>query len=116
AWATLRSPMDAVVQVLTPDGFVLEQNNDSNGLDPFVAVLIPKDGVYVVRTFAFPAVPDTTIRLSGAENYVYRLTVTTGAYADYAFPLAVNREHPGAAELVGWNLPPTITRMSVPSR
>lgn len=114
AWSTLRSPMDAVLQVLSPDGFVLDQNNDSNGLDPIVAVPIPADGTYVVRTFAFPAVPDTTIRLSGAENYVYRLTLTTGGYADHAFPLAVPCNQPATVEIAGWNIPYAARRVPIP--
>jgi hypothetical protein len=115
AWATLRSPMDSVLQVLDPDGFVLDQNNDTNGLDPFLAVPIPKDGVYVVRTFAFPAVPDTTIRLSGGENFVYRLTLTTGGYADHPHPLAVQRDDPTAIQLVGWNIPAAAGHVVAPN-
>ncbi len=105
AWATLRSPMDAVLQIVSADGFVLDQNNDFHGLDPFIAFPVPKDGLYVVRAFAFPAVPDASIRFSGGESYVYRLTLTTGGYADYAWPLAVSRDNPGTVRLMGWNLP-----------
>ena len=31
---TLKSPMDGVLQIVSTDGFVLEQNNDWHGLDP----------------------------------------------------------------------------------
>jgi hypothetical protein len=112
-WATLRSPLDAVLQIVSPDGFVVAENNDSHGLDPFIDFVAPKDGVYIVRTFAFPAVPDTTIRFSGGENFVYRLTLTTGSYADYVFPLAVEREKPGVVEMVGWNIPDAARRIAV---
>ena len=60
---TLKSPMDAVLQVLSADGFVLEQNHDFHGLDPQVAFTVRKDGTYVVRVFAFPAQPDGSIAL-----------------------------------------------------
>ena len=82
----------ACLQVVSPDGFVLEQNNDHRGLDPQIAFTAPKDGTYVVRVFAFPATPDSSIRFAGADAYVYRLTLTTGGFADHALPLAVPRE------------------------
>jgi hypothetical protein len=112
--STLRSPMDAVLQVVSPDGFVLAENNDFRGLDPRIVYPVPHDGTYVVRTFAFPATPDSSIRFAGAENYVYRLTVTTGGFADYPVPLAVARAAPGAVDLVGWNLPDAARRLPVP--
>jgi hypothetical protein len=112
-WATLRSPMDAVLQVLSSDGFVVAENNDFHGLDPFIAFDVSRDGVYMVRAFAFPAVPDTTIRFSGGDNYVYRLTLTTGGYADYAYPLAVERKKPGVVDMVGWNIPEGARRIAI---
>jgi hypothetical protein len=102
---TLGSPMDGVLQLLSSDGFVLEENNDDHGLDPQLTFTAPKDGSYVVRLFAFPAEPDATIRFAGGETYIYRLTLTTGGFADHAFPLAVARSDPGSVEVVGWNLP-----------
>ncbi|MBO0700830.1 MAG: PPC domain-containing protein, partial [Zavarzinella sp.] len=105
AYRSLRSPMDAVLQVLSADGFVLDQNNDWHGLDPQVAFTAPKDGTYLVRLFAFPAVPDASIRLAGAETFVYRLTLTTGGFADYAAPLAVERKPDARVTVHGWNIP-----------
>src|SRR5581483_10130568 len=55
---TLGSPMDAVLQVVSARGTVLEENNDYHELDPQLMFTAPADGTYVVRTFAFPAVPD----------------------------------------------------------
>src|SRR5262249_36007488 len=101
----LGSPMDAVLQVASADGFVLDQNNDYHGLDPQLVFTAPADGTYVVRTFAFPAVPDSGIRFAGGETFIYRLTLTTGGFAEYAYPLAVPRADPGQVELVGWNIP-----------
>ena len=100
---TLRSPMDAVLQIVSADGFVLEENNDWRGLDPQIAYAAPKDGLYVARVFAFPAQPDSSIRHFGSDACVYRLTLTTGAFADFAMPLAVS-PHSAAVELRGWNL------------
>lgn len=109
----LGSPMDAVLQVLSPDGFVLEQNNDDRGLDPQLAFTAPADGAYVVRTFAFPAAPDSGIRFAGGDTFIYRLTLTTGGFADHAFPLAVSRSEPGQVALVGWNIPEAAKKILV---
>lgn len=101
---TLRSPMDGVLQVVSADGFVLDQNNDFHGLDPQLAFTAPQDGIYIARVFAFPATPDSSIRFSGAESYVYRLTLTTGGFVDYAEPLAVGPDTK-TVEPKGWNIP-----------
>jgi hypothetical protein len=112
-WRTLRAPMDAILQIVSADGFVLAENNDYHGLDPFIAFSVPKDGTFVVRAFAFPAVPDTTIRFSGGESYVYRLTLTTGGFADYPWPLAAQRNKPATVEMVGWNILELARRVAV---
>jgi hypothetical protein len=110
---TLRSPMDAVLQVLSSDGFVLEQNHDHHGLDPQAAFAVPRDGTYLVRVFAFPSEPNSSIRFAGGENYVYRLTITTGGFADAVLPLAVSRDNPGKVRAVGWNIPPAARLLPV---
>lgn len=110
---TLRSPMDAVLQVLSADGFVRAQNNDFYDLDPHIAYTAPADGTYLVRLFAFPLVPDASVRFSGGPKFIYRLTLTTGAFADYAYPPAVAHAKPGTVELVGWNIPEALRRLPV---
>lgn len=111
---TLGSPLDGVLQVLSADGFVLQENNDYHGLDPQIIFPVPKDGTYVVRTFAFPAVPDASVRLAGGEGYIYRLTLTTAGFADHAWPLAVANANPGSVELVGWNIPDAARQHDLP--
>jgi hypothetical protein len=104
--AALRSPVDPILQVVSADGFVLDENHDFRGLDPQLAFTAPVDGAYVVRVFGFPSTPDSSIRFFGSEACVYRLTLTTGAFADHATPLAVSA--PGDAAKVGlegWNVP-----------
>jgi len=101
---TLGSPMDAVVQIATADGAVVAENHDHRGLDPQAVYAAPADGTYVVRVFAFPSMPDSTIAFSGGDNYVYRLTVSTAPFVEHAFPLAVEKANPGTVELVGWNI------------
>ena len=101
----LGSPMDAVLQVATPDGLVVAQEDDSGDLDPRLVFVAPETGSYIVRTFAFPATPNTSIRFSGGSDYLYRLTLTTGPFADYPMPLALPLDNPGWVGLLGWNLP-----------
>jgi len=107
---TLKSPMDSVVQIVSPDGFVLDENHDLRGIDPQAMFPVPKDGTYVVRVFAFPSQPDTTIRHSGADSYIYRLTITTGGFLDYTVPLATAAK---TVEARGWNIPTDVKSIPV---
>lgn len=105
---TLRSPMDAVIQIVSADGFVLDENNDWRGLDPQIAYEAKKDGIYIARVYAFPAQPDSSIRHFGSDACVYRLTLTAGPFADFAMPPAVRADGPKRPEFDsrGWNLAP----------
>ena len=104
AHRTLRSPIDAVLQILSAEGTVLEQNHDARGLDPEVACTAPVDGSYVVRLFAFPSQPDSSIRHFGSPACVYRLTLTAGEFVDFVTPLAVEKSREATLTLTGWNL------------
>lgn len=86
AFGDLGSPMDGVLQILSPAGFVLEQNEDDQGWDPRITFTAPADGTYYVRLFAFPATPDSSIRLAGGADYVYRLTISSGSFPDHVWP------------------------------
>lgn len=110
----LGSPQDAVLQILGPDGFVVEQNEDDHGLDPQLAFPVPVDGVYSIRTWAFPAAPDSSIRLFGSPACVYRLTVTTGPFVDHCQPAAIQSGQTQRVRLHGWNLPTPELDVSAP--
>jgi hypothetical protein len=110
---SLGSPCDAVLQVVSPAGFVLAHNDDDRGLDPRIEFTAPADGRYLVRTFAFPATPDSTINFSGSANHVYRLTLATGPFADHAWPLAVPRGQPTNVRLMGWNIPEELANVAL---
>jgi hypothetical protein len=115
AHETLASPCDAVLQVVSPRGIVLAENDDERGLDPQLAFTAPADGVYLVRAFAFPAAPDTAISLAGNEAYIYRLTITSGAFLDAALPLAVTRGAATPIDAFGWNIPDATKAQSLVS-
>jgi hypothetical protein len=110
---TLGSPMDAVLQVCelverrgAVEAFVVGQNHDAVLLDPGLTFAAPRDGKYLVRVFAFPSEPNASIAFAGGDNYLYRLTLTTGGLVDHALPLAVSTKQPTDIKLFGVNLPP----------
>lgn len=127
AHSSLGSPMDSVLQIARldgtlpkegqalgpfarrPDAFVLDQTDDEVGLDPRLVLTAPKDGTYLVRVFAFPTTPNSTIGLAGGDNFIYRLTITNGPFIDHALPGVVSTLPADAdstgVELFGWNLP-----------
>lgn len=111
---TLGSPQDAVLQILGPDGFVLEQNEDDQGFDPFLVYTAAADGIYTLRTWAFPATPDSSIRLYGNPACVYRLLVTTGPYIDHVMPQSVQAGQSERLHLFGWNLTQTQQEVQSP--
>ena len=63
---------------------MLEQMEDTLWFDPRIVFTAPEDGTYYVRTFAFPADPNSTIQFAGAASYIYRLTLTTGPFVDHS--------------------------------
>lgn len=112
---SIGSPMDGVLQVVDPTGFVAEQADDSPLLDPRLDFVASTDGDYLIRVFAFPSTPDSSIAFAGGDAFVYRLTLTTGPALDgLALPLMVDIEGPGLIEPLGWNVPPG-TRLKVAS-
>ena len=115
AHALLASPIDTVLQLVSPAGFVYAQNDDQLGLDPRLAVKVPESGRWRVRVFGFPAVADQSIGLAGNDGFLYRLTLSTGPVVDYALPLALSREGAQSIELHGWNLPAERSRLNVTS-
>ncbi len=110
----LGSPMDAILQVATPDGFVLAENHDDVGLDPRLIYRSDTAQTVVVRIFAFPSEPNSTISFFGADSNQYRLTITTGPYVSHAVPLSAPVSEPGTVELFGWNLPPASRAAAYP--
>lgn len=104
AHRTLRSPIDTVLQVTSADGTVIGQNHDARGLDPELAFTATADGTFAVRVFGFPSAPDSSIRHFGSPACVYRLTLTTDEFVDFATPLAVEQGKDATLLSHGWNL------------
>jgi hypothetical protein len=109
----LGSPMDAVLQVVSPTGFVLAQNDDAVGRDPRIIFEAPAEGTYIVRVFAFPSTPDQRIRFAGGDAFIYRLTVTTGGFLEHVFPLAVTQDIRTLVTALGPNIPQSERAFSI---
>lgn len=106
----LQSPMDAVLQIVDSNGHVLAQADDQRGLDPQLVYKVKRDQTLLIRLFAFPETPNSTIGFGGAATFVYELRVTTGAFVDHVLPLnqlaiGVAGETVGGVVAQGWNLP-----------
>ncbi len=104
AHRVLRSPMDAVLQLLDQSGHVIVQVDDVRGMDPQIVHHVQQDGELLVRLFAFPETPNSTIGYAGAASHVYLLRLTSDAFVDHVLPLVVSGDNP-AAQPRGWNLP-----------
>ncbi|MAT15499.1 MAG: hypothetical protein CMJ46_09555 [Planctomyces sp.] len=107
------SPMDGVMQVVGPNGFVIKQFDDNLGVDPLAIHTASTAGDYYLRLFSFPAAPNQSISFSGANTYVYRLTVTTGPYVDHTTPLSISSKEPTSVRLFGWNLPRELHEVTI---
>ena len=100
--------MDAVLQLVDVRGNVILQSDDVRGIDPQLVYDAGEDAELIVRLFAFPETPNSTIGYAGAASFVYLLRVTTGPFVDHVSPLVVPAEESEAAvasKPVGWNLP-----------
>jgi hypothetical protein len=108
----LGSPVDACLQVCDLRGNLMQQNLDYHGLDPLVTYTAKQDEEVIVRAFGFPATADSSIHFAGGENFVYRLTLTTGAYLEATLPLAVTPGDSQSLRPFGWNLPHDVSELS----
>lgn len=112
---TILSPVDAAMQLISPDGFVLMHDHDTNGLDPRIVWTATKDTEVIVRIFGFPSQPDSSIQLSGNDTYIYRLLLTTGPVIDHVQPVVLPETGEHTVQAKGWNLPPTLTTLPTQS-
>lgn len=103
-----KSPMDTVMQVCDLRGNVLTQSDDEIGLDPQIVYRSETDTDVIVRLFAFPETPNSTIGFSGSASYLYSLQLTTDALLDHALPLIVASQPQPTPRLSCWNVAPGI--------
>lgn len=102
----LRSPMDAVMQLVDPRGNVIAQADDDRGIDPQLIHFAEEDRELLVRIFAFPEVPTGTIGYAGAASFVYTIRMTNDGYVDHVLPLVQPLDASAVTRTAfGWNLP-----------
>lgn len=101
----LASPMDAVLQLADLQGNVLAQSDDARGIDPQLVSTSDEDRELIVRIFAFPETPNSTIGFSGADSFSYALALTTGPFFDLALPFVTTDASRSESRVYGWNLP-----------
>lgn len=110
----LGSPADPALQICNEQGQVLAVNQDADGIDSLLVYRAEAAGIYLVRTFALPATPNSSINFAGGELFIYRLTLTAGPFANHTFPLAVSREGQTELKLQGWHVPAEAFPVSAP--
>ena len=107
------SPLDAVLQIVDSHGAVLAQNDDDLSFDPRVTFTAPDDGKWFVRTFAFSAVPNSTIGFAGGADFVYRLTLTTAAVVEHTEPaMRFAKDNDTSLAVFGWNIETPATSLN----
>jgi hypothetical protein len=87
------SRLDATIHLLTPDGVELGESRDVFGMDPFLDVVLPASGKYLVK------VHDTIY--AGSPDHMYRLTVHDGPHLDAILPLAAQPGTSTAFTVIG---------------
>src|SRR5205085_11166150 len=105
--ARLGSPLDSRLEVRGPDGRLLCENDDHFGADSLLHFRAPADGTYQVR------IHDTNRR--GGQNYVYRLTLTTGPYVERVYPLGGRRGSKVKLHLEGPGTPREPVEVTLPA-
>ncbi len=101
----LNSPMDAVLQLLDTQGNVLAQADDDRGLDPQLIYEASADTEFLLRLFAFPETPNSTIGFAGGANFNYVLKLTNAAFVDHLLPFDDVPVETLKRIPFGWNLP-----------
>jgi len=107
----IASPMDAILQLVDERGNVIAQNDEGYGLDPLIVYTAAREGTYVVRVYAYPETPSSSLTFSGGDDHIYRLTMTTGPYVDQVQHVEEEIDTPAQFQVsaLGWNLPVTLT-------
>lgn len=109
----LATPLDGVLQILRPEGFVAAHNDDQQKMDPRIALEVPDSGDWKVRVFGFPQVPTDRVQLAGQEDFVYRLTLSTGPYVIGALPLSARAGEINRWQVFGANLSDELTQLEL---
>lgn len=93
----LDSKADATLVIYDGAGRELARNRDAHRRDPFIDLVIPADGDYLVKAYDFV--------FAGGPEHFYRLAVHTGPHIDFVFPPVVQPGKLNKLTVYGRNLP-----------
>jgi hypothetical protein len=96
--SSIDSRLTPALHLYTRDGAPLAFNRDYHGTDAVLDAVLPDDGDYYVRVFAFTYT-------AGSPEHFYRLTVSTAPWIDAVFPPVVEPGKETAVTVYGRNLP-----------
>ncbi len=105
--ARLGSPLDSRLEIRDPQGRMIAENVDALGVDSRVRFQAPSDGIYEIRIH--------DVNFGGLQDYVYRLTVTTGAWLDGVYPLGGKRGGRVTLQYQGAGMPTERVAVDLPS-
>ena len=108
--------MDAVLQVVSPTGSCWPRTTTTSAATRGSSSRPRPTGPTSSASSPSPRRPTAASASPGASDFVYRLTLTTGGFLDYAFPLAVGRDGPRVVEAIGWNIPAAARLLPIPER
>jgi hypothetical protein len=96
--SSIDSRLTPSIQLYTANGSPLGFARDYRGNDAVLDAVLPADGAYLVRVFAF------TYTQGGPEHF-YRLTISTAPWIDAVFPPMVEPGKTTTVTVYGRNLP-----------
>lgn len=105
--ARLGSPLDSRLEVREPSGHIVAENIDHFGTDSFLRFVTTESGTYQVR------IHDSSFR--GLQDYVYRLTITSGPYVECVYPLGGQAGSTVAFQVDGQQVPDEPIAVQMPS-
>lgn len=87
----LGAPMDPMLHLYDGSGNELAFAHDGFGLDPLLVHRARSSGTYIIRISAFAHPPAADVKLTGAKNDVYRLSLSIGPFARTTWPAGIKR-------------------------
>jgi hypothetical protein len=87
------SRLDPTIRLSNSTGTEIAESRDVFGVDPFLDVMLPADGSYVIK------IHDAIY--AGSAEHVYRLTIHDGPHLDAILPMAVEPDRPAAVTVIG---------------
>ena len=99
---SLDSPVDSFIHLHNDEGVKLAFAPDTQNIDPLLAYQVKETGDYTLSLAGLIFPFNATARFHGSMHTVYRMTISTGAFARNTYPLGVKRGIKTPVHMVGW--------------